>query len=218
MYKILFGKMSINKKSIEVNIWSDIACPWCYVGEKAFKKAIIQFNKKFPELKVNIIYHAYIIDPGTKTEGEDYLSYNKRRWGSDNWTHQLRLIGKKYGANFSDWKIWPNTLLSHKLMAEANKKGKDNEVLEELFKYCYEMGKNVSMENILDEIGNKFGIKNWNNDENLKLVLKDEKLGKKQYGIEGVPFFIFPNDEVIEGAADINKFLNALIQAKENLE
>ena len=218
MYKILFGKMSINKKSIEVNIWSDIACPWCYVGEKAFKKAIIQFNKKFPELKVNIIYHAYIIDPGTKTEGEEYLSYNKRRWGSDNWTHQLRLIGKKYGANFSDWKIWPNTLLSHKLMAEANKKGKDNEVLEELFKYCYEMGKNVSMENILDEIGNKFGIKNWNNDENLKLVLKDEKLGKKQYGIEGVPFFIFPNDEVIEGAADINKFLNALIQAKENLE
>ena len=210
--------MSINKKSIEVNIWSDIAYPWCYVGEKAFKKAIIEFNKKFPEFKVIIIYHAYIIDPGTKTEGEEYLSYNKRRWGSDNWTHQLRLIGKKYGANFSDWKIWPNTLLSHKLMAEANKKGKGNEVLEELFKYCYEMGKNVSMENILDEIGNKFGIKNWNNDENLKLVLKDEKLGKKQYGIEGVPFFIFPNDEVIEGAADINKFLNALIQAKENLE
>ena len=210
--------MSVNKKSIEVNIWSDIACPWCYVGEKAFKKAIIEFNKKFPEFKISIIYHAYIIDPGTKSEGEEYLSYNKRRWGSDNWTHQLRIIGKKYGANFSDWKIWPNTLLSHKLMTEANKKGKGNEVLEELFKYCYEMGKNVSMENILDEIGNKFGIKNWNNDENLKLVLKDEKIGKKQYGIEGVPFFIFPNDEVIEGAADINKFLNALIQAKENLE
>ena len=210
--------MSINNKSIEVNIWSDIACPWCYVGEKAFKKAIIEFNKKFPEIKVIPIFHAYIIDPSTKEEGEEYLSYNKRRWGSDNWTHQLRTIGKKYEANFSNWKIWPNTLISHKLMAEANKKGKGNEVLEELFKYCYEMGKNVSLENTLDEIGNKYGLKNWNNDENLKLVLKDEKIGKKQYGIEGVPFFIFPNDEVIEGAADINKFLNALIQAKEYLE
>ena len=210
--------MSINNKSIEVNIWSDIACPWCYVGEKAFKKAIIEFNKKFPEIKVIPIFHAYIIDPSTKEEGEEYLSYNKRRWGSDNWTHQLRSIGKKYEANFSNWKTWPNTLLSHKLMAEANKNGKGNEVLEELFKYCYEMGKNVSMENTLDEIGDKYGIKNWNNDENLKMVLKDEKIGKKQYGIEGVPFFIFPNDEVIEGAADINKFLNALIQAKEYLE
>ena len=79
------------------------------------------------------------------------------------------------------------------------------------------MGKNVSIESTLDEIGNKFGIKNWNNDENLKLVLKDEKIGKNHYGIGGVPFFIFPNDEVIEGAAEDKTFLNALIQAMESL-
>ena len=209
--------MSKSKKSIEVNIWSDIACPWCYVGEKIFKKAMIKFNKNYPEISVIPIFHAYMIDPGTKIEGEEYLSYNKRRWGNDNWTHQLKSMGKKYGANFSNWKIWPNTLLSHKLMAEANKKGKGNEVLDEIFKYCYEMGKNVSIESTLDEIGNKFGIKNWNNDENLKLVLKDEKIGKNHYGIGGVPFFIFPNDEVIEGAAEDKTFLNALIQAIESL-
>ena len=209
--------MSKSKKSIEVNIWSDIACPWCYVGEKIFKKAMIKFNKNYPEISVIPIFHAYMIDPGTKIEGEEYLSYNKRRWGNDNWTHQLKSMGKKYGANFSNWKIWPNTLLSHKLMAEANKKGKGNEVLDEIFKYCYEMGKNVSIESTLDEIGNKFGIKNWNNDENLKLILKDEKIGKNQYGIGGVPFFIFPNDEVIEGAAEDKTFLNALIQAMESL-
>ena len=209
--------MSKSKKSIEVNIWSDIACPWCYVGEKIFKKAMIKFNKNYPEISVIPIFHAYMIDPGTKIEGEEYLSYNKRRWGNDNWTHQLKSMGKKYGANFSNWKIWPNTLLSHKLMAEANKKGKGNEVLDEIFKYCYEMGKNVSIERTLDEIGNKFGIKNWNNDENLKLVLKDEKIGKNHYGIGGVPFFIFPNDEVIEGAAEDKTFLNALIQAMESL-
>ncbi len=209
--------MSKSKKSIEVNIWSDIACPWCYVGEKIFKKAKIKFNKNYPEISVIPIFHAYMIDPGTKIEGEEYLSYNKRRWGNDNWTHQLKSMGKKYGANFSNWKIWPNTLLSHKLMAEANKKGKGNEVLDEIFKYCYEMGKNVSIESTLDEIGNKFGIKNWNNDENLKLVLKDEKIGKNHYGIGGVPFFIFPNDEVIEGAAEDKTFLNALIQAMESL-
>ena len=209
--------MSKSKKSIEVNIWSDIACPWCYVGEKIFKKAMIKFNKNYPEISVIPIFHAYMIDPGTKIEGEEYLSYNKRRWGNDNWTHQLKSMGKKYGANFSNWKIWPNTLLSHKLMEEANKKGKGNEVLDEIFKYCYEMGKNVSIESTLDEIGNKFGIKNWNNDENLKLVLKDEKIGKNHYGIGGVPFFIFPNDEVIEGAAEDKTFLNALIQAMESL-
>ena len=208
--------MSEQKKTIEVNIWSDIACPWCYLGEEIFKKAIIKFNQKYPQIKVIPIFHAYIIDPGTKQNGEDYLSYNKRRWGSDNWTHQLRTMGQKYDVKFSNWKYWPNTLLCHKLMSEANKKGKGNEVLDEIYKYCYEMGENVSLEVTVNEIGNKFGIKNWNNDENLKLVLKDEKIGKNQYGIEGVPFFIFPNDEVVEGAANIDTFFNALIQAADS--
>ena len=209
--------MTKEEKTLEINIWSDIACPWCYVGEKILKQAIIKFNQKYPKIKVSPIFHAYIIDSSTKIEGEDYLSYNKRRWGSDNWTHQLRSKGKIFGANFSDWKFWPNTLLCHKLIAEAKKKKKGNEVLEEIFKYCYEMGKNVSDEHILNEIGNKFGIINWNNDENLKMVMKDDKIGKNQYGIGGVPFFIFPNDEVIEGAANIDTFLNALIQAINDL-
>ena len=90
--------------------------------------------------------------------------------------------------------------------------------MEEIFKYCYEMGENISKEKTLNEIGNKFGINDWNNDENLKLVLLDEKKGKKQYGINGVPFFIFPNDEVIEGAAKPEIFLQALIQAVDTLE
>ena len=204
-----------SKNKIEINVWSDIACPWCYVAEKVFKKSLNTFTQKYKDIKVDIIFHAYMIDPQTKTEGEDYLAYNKRRWGSDGWTVQLRNMGKKYGANFGNWKIWPNTLLGHKLIAGAKKVGKGNEVLEEIFEYCYELGKNVSLESTLDEIANKYGIKNWNTEENLKSVMIDEKIGKKNYGIGGVPFFIFPNDEVVEGAASPQTFLNALIQAVE---
>jgi hypothetical protein len=42
--------------------------------------------------------------------GEEYMAYNQRRWGGDGWTHSLRRSGKADGANFSDWKWWPNTL------------------------------------------------------------------------------------------------------------
>ena len=168
-----------SKKSIEVNVWSDIACPWCYVAKNIFKQSLNKFNQNYKDYTVNIIFHAYMIDPQTKIDGEDYLDYNKRRWGSDSWTKQLKSVGKKYGSNFDNWKIWPNTLLCHKLVAEAKKIGKGNEVLEEIFKYCYELGKNVSDENILNEIANKYGINNWNTDENLKLVKNDEIIGKK---------------------------------------
>ena len=204
-----------SKNKIEVNVWTDIACPWCYVAENIFKKAITKFNKQYKDIKIDIIFHAYMIDPQTKIEGEDYLAYNKRRWGSDGWTAQLRAIGKKYGANFGNWKIWPNTLLCHKLMAEAKKVGKAGDVLDEIFKNCYELGKNVSLESSLNEIANKFGIANWNTEENLNLVKKDEIIGKKKYGIGAVPYFIFPNDEVVEGASSPETFLNALIQSIE---
>ncbi len=202
-----------SKDKIEVNVWSDIACPWCYVAENIFKKSLNIFKEKYKDNKVDIIFHAYMIDPQTKIEGEEYLSYNKRRWGSDAWTEQLREIGKKYEANFKNWKIWPNTLLCHKLMEEGKKIGKANEILDELFKYCYELGKNVSLESTLNEIAKKYNINNWNNDENLNLVKKDEIIGKKKYGIRAVPYFIFPNDEVVEGASSPNTFLNALIQS-----
>ena len=203
------------KNKIEVNVWTDIACPWCYVAENIFKKSIAKFNQKYKNIKIDIIFHAYMIDLQTKIEGEEYLAYNKRRWGSDGWTVQLRAVGKKYGANFGNWKIWPNTLLCHKLMAEAKKVGKGSEVLDEIFYYCYELGKNVSLESTLNEIASKFGISNWNTDENLNLVKKDEIIGKKKYGIGAVPYFIFPNDEVVEGASSPENFLKALIQSIE---
>ena len=205
----------MNSTKIEVNVWSDIACPWCYVAENIFKKSLQIFNTQYKNIKVEIIFHSYMIDPQTKNEGEDYLAYNRRRWGSDSWTKQLKSIGRQFGANFGNWKFWPNTLLCHKLMVEAKKLGKGTEVLDEIFKYCYELGKNVSDESILNEIANKFGINNWNNDENLKTVKKDEMIGKKKYGIGAVPYFIFPNDEVVEGASSPETFLNALIQAIE---
>ena len=63
----------------------------------------VMLAKKYlinPKIKVESIFHAYMIDPGTDKDGEEYLSNNKRRWGSDSWTKHLKSIGKKYGANF----------------------------------------------------------------------------------------------------------------------
>ena len=47
------------------------------------------------------------------------LAYNRRRWGSDGWTHSLRAKGRKVGAPLADWKIWPNTLRAHQLLRFA---------------------------------------------------------------------------------------------------
>ena len=69
----------------------------------------------------------------------------------------------------------------------------------------------------ITEVANKYGITDWNTEENLKLAKDDEKIGKKKYGIKEVPYFIFPNDEVVEGSSDPETFLKALEQAYDNL-
>ena len=197
-------------KIIEVNIWSDIACPWCYVGETIFKKSIIQFNQIYPEIKVIPIFHAYIIDPGTKTEGEDYLSYNKRRWGSDNWTKHLRAMGQKYGADFKNWKFWPNTLLAHQLILKGKLNNKSEEILKECFLLTYEKGENVSLESVINKLGNKFNISDWNNKNVEKEVLEEDMIAKDNYGIGGVPLFKFEDGSVLEGAQDPKVFEHVL--------
>ena len=207
----------MSSKKIEVNFWSDIACCWCYIGETILKKAVQEFNKLHPDVQVVLNFRSYIIEAQAKEGGEDFLEFNKRKWGGDGWTKELFDKGRKYGCQYANWKYWPNTILCHKLISEAKKIGKSNEVVDDLFLALYEQGKNVSDENTLNEIANKFGITNWNTEDNLKTAKNDELIGKKTYGIKSVPYFIFPDDEVVEGSSDPETFLKALEKAYDSL-
>lgn len=98
--------------------------------------------------------HPYIIDPKTRTNGEAYLQYNKRRWGSDSWTHSLREAGRPDGTPFADWQWytqvlvhlhkqhlqvhrWPNTMQAHRLVLLAQAQGKAHATTEALFAEQY---------------------------------------------------------------------------------
>lgn len=199
---------SKNGKKIIVDIFSDIACPWCYVGETKFKLAREAFITQNPNIEVVSNYHAYMIDPQTKKNGEDYLKYNQRRWGGDGWTYSLRSAGKKVGCNFADWKIWPNTFLAHCLMTVAGKSGKSEQVRDEIFRLCYELGQNISDESVLDKIAQDLGIDSaWKSKETQNKVLAEDRSAKDEYDIHGVPFFLFENGKALEGAQDPRAFI-----------
>ena len=87
------------------------------MGAKNLDAAIDQVKGEGVETSVS--WEPFMIDPGTQENGEDYLAYNRRRWGSDGWTHSLRAKGRKVGAPFANWKIWPNTLRAHQLLRFA---------------------------------------------------------------------------------------------------
>ena len=98
-----------------------------------------------------------MIDPGTQENGEDYLAYNRRRWGSDGWTHSLRAKGRKVGAPFADWKIWPNTLRAHQLLRFAPRETRP-QLKKAMFEAIYENGENVSDPEVVCRLASEAGV------------------------------------------------------------
>ncbi|KAL4422151.1 hypothetical protein ABPG77_006840 [Micractinium sp. CCAP 211/92] len=186
---------SVGKPVVKVDIWSDLSCPWCWVGKKRFDKAVEQLQD---EADFDITYHAYVIDHGTAPQGEAYLDYNLRRWGSDGWCDGLRHSGRPDGASFGDWRWWPNSVRAHQLLLLAQEQGKGREAKEALLRATYEEGKNISGVEALLEVAAGLGLTQsreelrrcLESDAGRAAVLEDDRLGKKELGISGVPYFI----------------------------
>jgi len=195
----------------------------CYVGQKKLNAAVASFaSQSSSPPTTEVEWKPYIIDPNTATEGEEFEAYNIRRWGSSGWTHGLKRSGQKVGANFSNWKIWPNTLRAHQLIAyvtnPARKAANNNnnpstsECNAAIFDAMYERGKNVSLVETLVEIGTeRLGIStNETNDLRLYLenntgardVMKEIQTGRRKYNIKGVPFFVI---EAIDGEESLGR-------------
>jgi len=96
-------------------------------------------------VSITVEFHPFMIDPGTNSDGEEYLAYNRRRWGGDGWTRSLRAAGKRDGVSFANWKVWPNTLHANRLVMLAERHGLGGEVKRVLMRMCYEEGENVSL-------------------------------------------------------------------------
>lgn len=166
-----------------------------------------------------IILQPYMIDPGTKKEGEEFEAYNIRRWGGSGWTQSLKRSGRKVGANFSNWKTWPNTLKAHQLIAyvtnpsrQAENKPSTSDCNAAIFNAMYEEGMNISLVDTLVKIGTEcLGItedevsdlqSHLENNTGAKDVMKEIQTGRKRYNISGVPFFIVG---AVEGESSVGK-------------
>jgi len=134
--------------------------------------------------------------------GEEFEAYNIRRWGSSSWTNNLKNEGRKNGtgANFSNWKWWPNTMKSHRLIKFAKEKYNidTRQSNEALFHALYEEGENLSLNDVLVKVGmeqlslpNEHELREYlESAEGEDEVRSDIRQGKRMYQISGVPFFV----------------------------
>lgn len=210
---------------MKVDIWSDIACPWCYVGKRRFEKAAAQFAADGGELEVE--YHSYELAPETPVDYDgsevDFVVDYKRmpRERVEQMLEQMTQTAAAEGLAYDyDALQHTNTVRAHQLLHFAKSKGRQLDLKERLLAAYFEEGRHVGRIDDLADLAAEIGL---DRDEALT-ALKDEAFlpavradmdQAAAYGISGVPFFVFDGRLGVSGAQDPAVFVDVLRQAAD---
>lgn len=220
----------INMNKLKVEIWSDVMCPFCYIGKRKFENALATFEHKSA---IQIEWKSFQLSPNIEKEigetGLDAYDYVAQRYGKSrewsiemhqNITQQAKEIGLEY--NFDIAKM-ANSFDAHRISHLAKSLDKGNELEELLFKAYFTEGKDISSPAVLIEIGNKVGIDSAAieevlNSKNYTQAVHLDIEEAQKIGVQGVPFFVFDRKYAVSGAQSPEVFLETLTQTWKEWE
>lgn len=200
---------------MKIEIWTDIACPFCYIGKQRLDKALDGFKHKG---NVEIIYRAFPLDPTAPKETDKTIyDYIAKKYGMDveqvkAWCRNLTTQSVDDGIKFDfDKLVATNSVDALRLMLFAQEMGKGSEVIAGLYKALFEDGVNLSHHNELEKIALQNGldgetIKDFlNSNQHSEKVMKDYQTAVN-IGVRGVPYFIIDNQIEFSGAQSVETF------------
>ncbi|MGG5172353.1 DsbA family oxidoreductase [Pseudarthrobacter sp. J1738] len=207
---------------MKIEIWSDVACPWCYIGKRRFESALAEFPHKD---KVEVKWRSFQLDP---TLPEHYdgteLSYLSERKGLDPeqvkgmFAHVAQqAAGEGLSYDF-DSVVVANSFTAHRLIHLAEESGKGAEAKERLLSDHFEHGKDIGNTEHLQELGTSLGLVA----EDVSAMLNSDRFAEdvrhdfaeaRALGVSGVPFFVIDRKYGISGAQPAEVFASALEQA-----
>lgn len=206
-----------------VEIWSDIACPFCYLGKRYFEQALASLSFKD---EVKVVKRSFILDPELPEEGlsisnYEYLVERKQLAPAylEKMLGHLKQTGALVNIDFQQEKAIPvHTMRAHRLLQYSKKIGKENIVEEALFKAYFTEGKNIGNIDVLKDLATQSGLDVaaidtlFEGEQEKDAVLQDIAAADK-LGISGVPFFVVDSKYGISGAQPVDVFVDTLTQA-----
>ncbi|WP_422665037.1 DsbA family oxidoreductase [Agrococcus beijingensis] len=208
---------------MQIDIWSDVACPWCFIGKRRFEKALAAWEHRD---EVEVTYHSFQLDPTLPAQYEgtehEYLSRNKGlpmeqvQQMLQHVTQQAAGEGLAY--DFDSLKI-ANSLPAHQLLHLAKAHGVAAAVKEGLLSAHFEQGISIGETEALVAIGVAAGL----DEQETRDALADERYlpavhadiaQARELGVSGVPFYVFDMRLGLSGAQPAEVFAQALEQAR----
>lgn len=208
-----------NAEPLPITIYSDVICPWCYVGKRRFEKALTA-----PGMPQNlaITWRPFELNPDMPAEGRARAAYRASKFGPEKarqLDQQMTENGREVGIAFAFDKMprTPNTRLAHRLIWQAERQGLEaqNALVDRLFAAYFEQGLDIGRKDVLLELANSAGLNSdetriaLEEDGSLEAVLELEAAGVN-LGIRGVPFFLLIDKYAVSGAQPAEMWRDAL--------
>jgi predicted DsbA family dithiol-disulfide isomerase len=219
-----------------IDVYADIACPWCYVGRAHLKNALAQRSDRGdsssreevvsglrPDLDVTLRWRPFQLQPDMPAEGRDFRTVLERKFGSwdraERMFERIQQMGREDGLtfNFDAIEVAPNTADAHRLILWAQEASgtEDGDALATaLFRAYFTDGQNVSDPDVLVDCAGEVGLDvdaaraMLDGDAYADDVRESQQRAQRR-GITGVPCYVFNDRQALTGAQPTDAFLDA---------
>lgn len=206
--------MDYQNTNIGVDVYSDVVCPWCYVGKRRLERALLQL----PTVATQVVWRPFQLNPTMPKEGMTRRTYLEAKFGSlDSYyrlEEQVAAAGASEGISFAFERMrkTPNTFWAHRLIWYAGEHDRQNAVVDALFKGYFEQGADIGSPAVLTDLAASAGLdaaQFLQTDEGAANVIAEEAAGRR-LGIRAVPYFLLNKSYGISGAQPVDVFVGAM--------
>jgi predicted DsbA family dithiol-disulfide isomerase len=209
---------------LTIDVFSDVVCPWCFIGKRRLEKAIALR----PDMPVEVRYRPYFLNPWVPREGMSRVDYLTTKFGSPERYEKIALRVAQAAANegltynIGALARQPNTLDCHRLILWAGSIGKAAQVKQRLMEIYFSEGGDLSERDVLVQAASDCGLDPVEvrnllaSDADVAAVERAAK-SAQEAGIDGVPFYVFGNVLAVSGAQAPDYLAGAIERAVNEL-
>jgi predicted DsbA family dithiol-disulfide isomerase len=209
---------------MRVDIWSDVVCPWCYVGKARFEKALAEFGHRD---EVEVTFRSFELDPGAAAGGhETNLQMISKKFGmpmprARQMEERVASLARAEGLRYQLERPNGNTFDLHRMLQLGRDKGVQGALVDAIYAANFADARPIFGREVATEVAVGAGLdaadvaKVLDSDEYADAVRSDEDQAR-QLGISGVPFYVLDMRIGVSGAQSAETFTQALTQAWEH--
>jgi predicted DsbA family dithiol-disulfide isomerase len=209
--------------AVQIDVVSDVVCPWCYIGKRKLARALELYARRNPDAEPpQVAWHPYQLNPDLPEAGVDRRDYLERKFGGRSAEIYARIsaVGAEVGIPFAFDKVvrQPNTLTAHSLIALAGDAGRQDVLIEALFRAYFIDGRDLTTNETLSAVACEAGLAREAVDACMRSTqvrerVKAQDAQARRIGIGGVPFFLFNRRLAVSGAQDPEVLVDAMLKS-----